>query len=78
MGREQRGGRPAGGSSAHCEDSGREGTGVERLERRIVEEGRRVLVDSGSGTQSAAVLLDREDLYVPIDKERWVFSQKRG
>jgi hypothetical protein len=43
-----------------------------------VEEGKRVLVDFGSGTQSAAVLLDREDLYVPVDKERWVFSQKRG
>ena len=58
-------------------DSGREGTGVEGLERRVVEEARRVLVDFGSGTQSAAVLLGREDLYVPIDKERWVFSQKR-
>lgn len=59
-------------------DSGREGTGVERLERREVEEGRRVLVDFGSGTQSAAVLLGPGDLYVPIDRERWVFSQKRG
>ena len=39
-------------------DSGRKWTVVERIERRAVEEGRRVLVDFGSGTQSAAVLLD--------------------
>ena len=60
------------------EDSEKEGTGVERLERRVVEGGRRVLVDFGSGTQSAAVLLEQRDLYVPIDKERWVYSQERG
>ena len=51
---------------------------MERLGKRAVEEGRRVLVDFGSGTQSAAVLLGQRDLYVPIDKERWVYSQKRG
>ena len=51
---------------------------MERLERRVVEEGRRVLVDSGSGTQSAAVMLGPQDLYVPVDKERWVYSQKMG
>ena len=32
----------------------------------------------GSGTQSAAVLLGPQDLYVPIGKESWVYSQKEG